>query len=399
MKISYFVLFFSILLIILFPATYIYLKVISIIIFAVFIAAKLSMNSLNATQGMCVAIIIPVIIGLALILYSAISKSSGNIFFGMQIFVINVFIYGVICLAISNYNNADNLLIDSLFASSLIISINIFCYLFSNILGLNYPLGFLELDYKFGMSSTGLFAYSTNNLPVLMFTIPFMLTFFALGRNSLKKWHTFSLFISLTMALVSLRLALWLVIIFPILFLSLFSARIRFYLILFLLIASPFIYFLIMDGSVLNYLYDLKFSGKLEGNDQRFMQTNFWLEKIMEKPIFGHGIGSIDISGGNISNPYGYELTFLMLLTQLGIFFSFIYTIMFFIILLNLYWVATKSFEHSKNRVMAIGLALGSLMFLLASYTNGYLLTFGYMWIIFFPLAFIWWRKFRIMKC
>jgi hypothetical protein len=227
-----------------------------------------------------------------------------------------------------------------------------------------------------------------------MFTIPFMIAHNFNGNRS-NIFHKIILIFSIIAAFLSLRNALILVIIISLVVVLVVRRRI-WLLGLCSLITVFFIYWISVSyPQIFESYLSLKLENLISGEDQRYLQLLFWIEIITEAPIFGHGIGSVGSSGGDIYSPYGYELTYLMLAAQIGLMPTAIYALFFlgsiFLIFYKSNCKLEREFLAKNNPLFAIGLAAS--MFLIASATNGYLMTLGYLWTIFLPISYLWWLR------
>jgi hypothetical protein len=331
-------------------------------------------------------------IGLFLTAWSVFGRDNLNGFVGIRILFLSVVFYFVFSLFLVGKRYRLAWLVSSFYSVSAFISLNIIIYIFCKIYGLMYPLASLDLDYRFGRASSGLFAYSTNNLPIFMFTIPFMIAH-NFNRKRSKFVYKLILFLSVVAACLSLRNALILVIIIS--FVVVLIVRKRIWLLgLCSLILVLFIYWISFSHPQLLESYsNLKLENLISGEDPRYLQSLFWIEMINEAPIFGHGIGSVVPSGGDIYSPYGYELTYLMLAAQIGLMPTAIYASVFlgsiFLLFYRYNWKSKSDYLADDSSSFAVGLAAS--MFLIASATNGYLMTLGYLWTVFLPITYLWW--------
>ncbi len=290
--------------------------------------------------------------------------------------------------------------------ASWLISGNALTYLSFSILDVPYPLEFLDLEYGFGQDVRGFVAYTTNNLPVLTFTATFFLIqVFLLGKRSLV--HLATLAITLPAIALSLRLAFILniclsaVIIVVMAYVGPLQIRRKEYGLAFVLalVALGSLAITQVDTDLADGIFDLKLDRIVHGQDLRYAQATVWLDHVMDRPWLGNGLTSVDVQmfsrngeltfdrPGPIVNPYGYELTYLKLLVEIGILPLLFCAFLVGLLSLGL-WRAVWRGETRCDRE-AFAYLVGMLLFLLASSSNGYLLSFGFMWTIYFPVAFL----------
>lgn len=373
-----------------FPSSYPILKLLLFVFFGICILSEIQFKNIYIGINMVLVYLILAVIGLLVTLISLALVGSHGGEVGIRLLFLSVIFYFSFAVFLVVDNKRFYWVIDAIYLSSLMVSVNAISYVSFNLVGLNYPLEFLDLDYRFGNSSSGLFAYSTNNLPLLMFTIPFMVSFNFLSKD-VDKVKKIILTLSLICALISLRSAVILVSFLS--FLIVFVVRRKFFLLLFLFFSSVVIVSVInvFFTEIIDTYLELKVNAFLSGDDQRFLQYIYWSDLISNSPFFGHGIGSSFASGGDIVNPYGYELTYMMLISEIGLIPIGIYFLLFAFVLVGLiirfYRSRIKGFVFDSSVFFSI--ALGMFMFLLASMTNGYLMKLGFLWVIFIPITYL----------
>ncbi|MDX1932706.1 MAG: hypothetical protein SFU56_08895 [Capsulimonadales bacterium] len=294
-------------------------------------------------------------------------------------------------------------------SASFFIAVNALAYLGFGLIGRPYPLEFLDLDYRRGIDERGFAAYSTNNLPILCFTVPYLLAN-VLYTGNRSRFAVLTLALSVLAALASLRVAVILsvvgsaVVLFGLVYLKADSAgrrTIRRGIVLAAtapLVAGVIGYLLLPSGQkarlglIVEGIYLLKLSRKVSGEDSRYEQANYWLRAWERRPWFGHGLSSTElitssiVKPGTVQNPYGYELTYLRLLSEIGLLPLLLYA---YLLLRSARWLAECAWRgETAERREALGHLLGMIGFLFASGTNGYLLTFGVAWTVFLPVAY-----------
>lgn len=382
-----FVTFFSIFLF--FPSSYIFLKIIFFVFFVFFVFLDLILCEARWSFRLFIMYCFLAALGLLAILLSGYFSYGSDVTIGVRLLFLSVVFYFFFSVFLQ-YGSGFRFqwMRISIFISSLAISVNIIMYVIFKLSGFPYPLEFLDLDYKFGSSQTGLFAYSTNNLPILMFSLPFMMAYVAFSRRKCL-FEKIVVVIALFAAFMSLRNALILVIFLSIFLILLFKKK---WFILSFLTLIPvlfFLYFINFYPEIWEAYLNLKLRDISSGEDPRYEQALFWLALISEYPLFGTGIGSFAVSGGQITNPFGYELTYLMFSASVGVIFSLVYYSIFGFVILGLFVSYFYSRSFGEASALYISLFFGMFMFLIASATNGYLMTLGYLWTVFIPMAFL----------
>ncbi|HWR45835.1 O-antigen ligase family protein [Sporomusa sp.] len=347
--------------------------------------------------------LVAIILGLSLNLYDVFLNGLSTR--GLNVFVIDICVYLAVMLLLSTRPNI-NLIFDRAFhISSLLISTNALLYLlFSVSIGReSYPLMFLDLDYRMGLGGSGLMAFSTNNLPILIFTLPYMLVHYFYGKTY-SKWKKMTLSVCLLASFFSLRIALIGVIVLSICCLVLYKVlrtKKKLYFLTWMMSLSMMIFSLSLiftDGAKLDEFYNLKLANKLNGSDIRYEQFDVWYGYFQEAPLFGHGLTSVNLiiykgdqfvheNVGVIENPFGYELTFAKLLVEIGLIPFLIYTVLTMYIIIQILKIVRDKAIPYQYREYALAHMFGIVSFIISANTNGYLLTFGYLWVIFFPLT------------
>jgi len=127
------------------------------------------------------------------------------------------------------------------------------------------------------------------------------------------------------------------------------------------------------------YLDDIynRFISAFSGVDDRHSQIFILLNGFINFPIFGSGIGGVlDYEGRGPTN--NFELSYLQILFNFGIFGCILYAIVFFI---QLYNIRLKS----KNYIYSIedkSLLNGVLFLIIGSFTNPYLSSFDFLFFL-----------------
>jgi O-antigen ligase len=267
--------------------------------------------------------------------------------------------------------------------------------------GLIYPL--LEFQGAGFGNYDGFIEFRTYSLTTVMYGFPFVLSFILVHRGELRGLKKFAInLLLLAIILASLgsgRRAFWLVmlltplIIFP--FLQLSSCRLR---------AIPF-FSMTFKASVLAALaiggviaaigldpvalienFISAFQGQEASSGARFLQAASLWEKFTESPLIGRGFGStVDVVRSH-ETPWAYELSYLALLMNVGLFGFLIYSV-------AVIWIALKGIELSRKNAefakLFVPLIVSLCAFLIMNATNPYLGKFDYLWVIFLPVALL----------
>ncbi|MBD3843354.1 MAG: hypothetical protein IE909_16030 [Campylobacterales bacterium] len=267
------------------------------------------------------------------------------------------------------------------------------------ILNISYVIGFLSglvgnidcclFKAYFGIDQTGFFAFSTSLLPIVAFLLPFWAVIIVHKYSS----ESLVLFIMLAfVSVLSLRMALVLSLLLSLLYLyfKLLYSKPSFYFFVAIIGVSVF---LLVPQPIWDGIFSLKLEAKIGGDDPRFMQAITWLVSFSESPFFGHGLSSTTvqlfdmISGdlvfsniGVVENPYGYEIFYLKLLSEIGLLILFPFM---FYYLFSFYPVV----KSHNDLVQA--LRFGAIVFLIQSATNSYMGTTGWLWVLMLPMIFL----------
>ncbi|MBV9963280.1 MAG: O-antigen ligase family protein [Parafilimonas sp.] len=246
----------------------------------------------------------------------------------------------------------------------------------------------------------------------LMFTLPFIisLSFIATKQNfGLNRlFLNINILISIVAVIATARRALILNIILGFIFTiilvkitptlnqKLFNKRIFSVLIIgsiFIVIGAIIFQSLgIFDLSIVFEKFMSAFSSKENLKDAstltRYTQFDSLIKSWLQKPWFGFGNGAVsEYVVRSKTTPWVYELTYVALLFQTGIIGAVIY-------ILLLIWPIIKSIQLLKlpdeqAAVFLIPSIVGCACFLIANGTNPYLISYDYMWALFFPVAII----------
>jgi hypothetical protein len=119
------------------------------------------------------------------------------------------------------------------------------------------------------------------------------------------------------------------------------------------------------------------------GGYLRALQFRSLIDGWKEHPFFGHGIAANASVIRSDTIPGAYELTYIALLFQRGLFGFIIYFLQLGYIIFNLFYYSLK---YQRIRNFLISILTGFICFLIANGTNPYLEAFDHLWILFFPL-------------
>jgi O-antigen ligase len=120
----------------------------------------------------------------------------------------------------------------------------------------------------------------------------------------------------------------------------------------------------------------------------RYEQFDFLIKSWLQAPILGHGHGAVsDFVKRSETTPWVYELSYMALLFQTGIVGLLTYLAL---LLWPIYkgWQLIK-FRNTEASLFIIPSIVGCACFLIANATNPYLISYDYMWALFFPIAVI----------
>lgn len=261
----------------------------------------------------------------------------------------------------------------------------------------------VEMGLRFGQDSRGFFAFTSSNLAILGFTTPYLLL--GAPQNSKeRRRRRIALALSILVIVLSLSIALFLVLLAAIAFkVSLRGSNevsLRVHLrVLFIMgtcgVLLIVLLTLVSHTDFLGGIYQLKYEDKLLGHDERILQVKTWLSYFAEAPLFGNGISSTDMTildvdgnvavmhSGTVVNPYGYEVLYGRLLSELGLVWFGLYGLVVAMLLFS------APLERSTNNFFIQGLRLSAFAMLLQTSFNSYFTTFGYMICLALPAMFL----------
>ena len=313
----------------------------------------------------------------------------------------------VIVILIRSMDSPAEVIHKSLLCSSLFVGISCFTYVILFTGGiLPEPVSFAGYQAYFGIDERGFFAYSTTHVPHIPYLLAYLVTYGALKKDAFKPLEMTAVTLLVISGLLSLRSFVaisFLGVLFYFVCIrkkwTLFIASIM------ILLAAGFsIYYASEAGQeILGGIYNLKWREKISGEDIRYLQLFYWLNSFLESPLFGHGLTSVrvelyDIATGEleysrpgpIDAPYGYEIYYGKLLSDIGLFF-FIYVAVFF-------QLSFSGKVNEENKFQLKALRFSALVMILQSATNTYLGTSGWMFILMLPMMLSQYDRFFGMK-
>ena len=261
----------------------------------------------------------------------------------------------------------------------------------------------VNLGQRIDSTSYVIAKYYSDQLPVLSFTVPFLLTLYKYKQDIIwRRWILVSLLLSMIPVIASGRNALWLITLLSpiIMFILLKFAKgnsedynklhVQWKLLLFLIgvaglnilqSALSFNLSEIVKKFSLGFAFNTDPSAMLR-KEQFYALFNGWLQI----PLIGHGLGTSAVMIRSTIAPWSYELTYMSRLFHTGLLGVVIYGGLYLWIFITGLRIARK---NPSSGVYIIPLLAGLAGMLIANATNPYIGAFDYMWITFVPLAFI----------
>ncbi len=256
----------------------------------------------------------------------------------------------------------------------------------------------------------GYIEYNLYNISSLNFLVPFLIAMvFIWPKNKdmpvSKFWLWFACLLGITIAILSGRRAVWLILaISPLIIIvaRMFMAhnfRVstgrRFWKLVAgfsVMITILFIFGILVAGLDVVVIWKLllagfNFSSGGVGESLRTEQFFALLDGWQKNPLFGAGHGA-SASGSlrSVEMPWAYELSYVALLFQTGL-------IGFLFYSLGVIWIFWMSLKimHSDHwlNIYILPVFVGTVCFLIANATNPYLAKFDYIWVIFLPVSLI----------
>ncbi len=272
---------------------------------------------------------------------------------------------------------------------------------------IKFEMSELAFDFK-----AGLIKIEAPSVICMLFTVPFVISLTLLNGAKtfgFKKWFlNISILASIVAIICTARRALILNIFFGFLFTIFLGWRsntlnkrllnrnvLRMLFIGLIVVALVLItvqQYGLVDLSLVYEKFTSAFSSKENLSDKstsiRYDQFDLLIKSWAQKPLLGYGHGAVSefVVRSKIT-PWIYELSYVALLFQTGIIGLVIY-------LGLLFWPIYKGMQIIKNgsaesQVFILPCIVGWVSFLIANGTNPYLISYDYMWALFFPVAIV----------
>ena len=249
------------------------------------------------------------------------------------------------------------------------------------------------------------FKFTAPNIASIIFLLPFFFSALAFGFRPLRK-HVIAMVVLLlfSLAVFSGRRALLVTmflgpLIAWILSFKLTRSRIRSLTIKirpssFLLSFILLICFVVLLFGLVNVVGKSYLVGQLssifefsedDSNVERTFQFRALMQGISESPFFGSGAGAAASYPRSSDQPWAYELFYVSLVFQYGVFGFLVYLIP---VLYVVFWLVKRVKSYGRDTFYFCYLS-GLISFLISSGTNPYIAKFDYMWVIFIPYVLI----------
>lgn len=302
-------------------------------------------------------------------------------------------VYGIFSITISNTDRFP-LLFKVLETSNLVIAVyNLLIYLNAvNITNLEF-LYSIDAQSRIGLHD-GYVQITSHNLGTLIFTTPFLIALF-LNEKKKNRFRLFNILLSVFVIFLSgrraalLNIALTPVIIFGINLLT-NREKINIRAIRKIFVTSLFLIGTIVMMQVLKIVdlnvFFLRFldAFKSSENNVRSIQISELMKGFSNYPLFGSGFGKgVESIVRDSQQPWSYEVILVSMLYNTGIIGM---TVYIYSIYLNLK-VSLKTLKNNHTPYM-FGLLVGYINFLIANFTNPYLASFDFTWILFIIVAY-----------
>lgn len=239
-----------------------------------------------------------------------------------------------------------------------------------------------ELNFRFGIHDNYI-QITSHNIGSLFFVVPYLLTcffFYSPKLETKRLWLFIVLFLSLIVALLSGRRALWLVIAFTPFIIIVYAYFTRnLYLLNKKFILSSAISALLFFIIVV-YSYQIDFISHIQNafsaTDERSIQKPYLIDKFFEYFFFGTGYGIPAEYIRSSAQPWMYELTYHQMLLNYGII-----GILIIVLLVSSFFVlsVTGIKKTKNNKIIMLGMLVGLSTFLIGLYSNPYLSSFDFL--------------------
>jgi len=389
------------------PTTYQPVKAVllGVILLAV-ISSSIWRGRLHVSKSIGLWTLFTVTTGMSFICLGVINSAPGALRVG-TVYLLWPLIYTVLLAGIDSkvvVNGLFNVLVVALIAISLY-----------SMLFLLHAIGWIpdalyfELDMGQGAGFyDGYVEYRLYNISTLLFLVPFILSILLTTSKSFilsRLWLWLAFFLGLSVAILSGRRAVWLIIIispFIILFFRMmmnqqykrqssrqFNRTLRRGSVFIVLMFFVGINWVGLDFTAIQsiFLEGFNFSSDSASESARRHQFFELLREWQKNPLLGAGHGAAaEGSIRSAETPWAYELSYMALLFHTGLIGIICYGAAIFWV----FWMGVKIIRssHWLNQYM-LPVLVGTSSFLIANATNPYLAKYDYIWVIFLPVALI----------
>lgn len=237
-------------------------------------------------------------------------------------------------------------------------------------------------DFKYGLHS-GYIEISSNNIDALFFTTPFIFynIFFNKKALFLNRYMLFiltSIFFIISgratfQILIMFSLSICIFLKYKLILKKLTKKKLLIFCSIFILSLLSFLFFTGIGNMIVS-----EFQGLISYGNPRNDQFFSLIRDFFSHPVIGNGLGYVSKVIRSLDMPWAYELTYLYLLSAMGIVGFSIYL---FLVFKSTIYLIFKCHHHDL-----ISCVFGTIMMYIANFTNPYLVRFDNMWIVFLPL-------------
>ena len=321
------------------------------------------------------------------------SNSTSALLDYIRLYLLWGMVYGIFSITISN-TDKFYLLFKVLETSNLVIAVyNLLIYLNAvNITNFDFLYN-IDAQSRIGIHD-GYVQITSHNLGTLIFTTPFLIAIF-LNEKKKSRFRLFNILLSVFVIFLSgRRAALLNIALTPVIILgiSLITNRkkvniraIRKIFVTSLLLIGTIFMMQILKIVDLNVFF-LRFLDAFKSNEDnvRSIQINELMKGFSNYPLFGSGFGKgVEGIVRDSQQPWSYEVILVSMLYNTGLVGMSIYS---YSIYLNLK-VGLKTLKNNHAPYM-FGLLVGYINFLIANFTNPYLASFDFTWVLFIIVAY-----------